>query len=72
MMGGEDEREGGALLYFNLSQPLAIAGAGREYPSPMTFLEAARRQKGAWVEGLEDLTKGEASQKIDELMAIAA
>jgi hypothetical protein len=50
IMGGEDEREGGALLYFGLSRPLEIAGAGREYPSPMTFLAAARRHKGVWVD----------------------
>jgi hypothetical protein len=31
LMGGEDERAGGALLYFNLSQPLDITGAQREY-----------------------------------------
>jgi len=34
VMGGEDERGGGALLYFNLSRPLDIVGAKREYPSP--------------------------------------
>lgn len=40
VMAGEDEREGGALLYFNLPRPLAIVGLGREYPSPAKFLEA--------------------------------
>lgn len=50
LMGGEDERNGGALLYFNLSQPLDIAGAGREYPSPMKFLAEARRHTGVWVD----------------------
>jgi hypothetical protein len=49
-MAGEDEREGGALLYFNLPRPLAIAGASREYPSPMKFLEEARRFPGAHVD----------------------
>jgi hypothetical protein len=48
-MGGEDEREGGALLFFNLNRPLDISGASREYPSPMKFLTEAH-QKGAWVE----------------------
>src|SRR4030095_5636301 len=43
LMGGEDERGGGALLYFNLSQPMNIAGAGREFPSPMKFLAEARQ-----------------------------
>jgi hypothetical protein len=50
LMGGEDERNGGALLYFNLIRPLEIAGAGREYPSPMRFLAEARRQAGVWMD----------------------
>jgi hypothetical protein len=45
LMGGEDERAGGALLYFNLSQPLEITGAQREYPSPMKFLAEARQHR---------------------------
>src|SRR5207244_3474862 len=48
VLAGEDEREGGALLYFNLDRPLAIAGASREYPSPMQFVEEARRRKNGW------------------------
>jgi hypothetical protein len=50
LMAGEDEREGGALLYFNLPSPLAITGSGREYPSPLTFLHEARKHKGVWVD----------------------
>jgi hypothetical protein len=50
VMGGEDEREGGALLYFNRAAPLEIAGAKREFPSPMQFLEAARRETGVWID----------------------
>jgi hypothetical protein len=50
VMGGEDEREGGALLYFNLEEPLAITGASREFPSPMRFLAEARKQTGVWVD----------------------
>ncbi len=42
LMAGEDEREGGALLYFNLQAPLPLAGADREFPSPVEFLEQAR------------------------------
>ena len=34
LMAGEDEREGGALLYFNLDKPLPIQGSSREFPSP--------------------------------------
>ncbi len=50
LMGGEDERAGGALLYFNLTQPLPISTAGREYPSPMKFLAEARQHQGVWVD----------------------
>ena len=46
VMAGEDEREGGALLYFNLPEPLGVAGTSREYPSPMKFVEQARPQPG--------------------------
>lgn len=51
LMAGEDEREGGALMYYNLDQPLPIqqlheeypAEVRREYPSPVAFLEMARK-----------------------------
>jgi len=49
VMGGEDEREGGALLFFDLPRPLAIQEATREYPSPSRFLREARRG-GAWID----------------------
>jgi hypothetical protein len=49
-MGGEDERAGGALLFFNLKQPLAITGAAWEYPSSMKFLADARRREATWVD----------------------
>ena len=50
VMAGEDEREGGALLFFGLKTPLAITGSTREYPSPMKFVAAARRHKGVWID----------------------
>ncbi|MBX3411359.1 MAG: CehA/McbA family metallohydrolase [Pirellulales bacterium] len=50
VLGGEDERAGGALLYFNLPQPLEISAAEQEYPSPMKFLLEARRQENAWID----------------------
>src|SRR5213593_976 len=49
-MGGEDERGGGALLYFHLDAPLAITNATREHPSSAQFLAEARRQAGVWVD----------------------
>ena len=50
VMTGEDEREGGALLYFHLPKPLDITGATQEFPSPMKFLAAARQHTGTWVD----------------------
>ena len=50
VMAGEDEREGGALLYLNLPGPLPVAGSSREYPSPMRFVAEARRFPGAWID----------------------
>lgn len=50
LLAGEDEREGGALLYFNLAEPLPIAGSKREYPSPIKFLELARQSSGVHVD----------------------
>lgn len=49
-LAGEDEREGGALLYFGLREPLPLAGSQREYPPPMTFLLQARQQQGVHVD----------------------
>jgi hypothetical protein len=44
-LAGEDERGGGALLYFNLPAPLpGFENMGRETPSAMTFLRAAKAQ----------------------------
>jgi hypothetical protein len=50
VMAGEDEREGGALMYFNRSRPLAIAGSTREYPSPMKFVDQARQDGPVWID----------------------
>jgi hypothetical protein len=50
VMAGEDEREGGALLFFHLRRPLNIAGSGREYPSPLEFVTQARRQPSVWID----------------------
>ncbi|MCA9074963.1 MAG: carboxypeptidase regulatory-like domain-containing protein [Planctomycetaceae bacterium] len=47
LMAGEDEREGGALLYFGLEKPLDITGSSREFPSPMTFVQRARERQTA-------------------------
>lgn len=50
VMAGEDEREGGALLYFHLRKPLAIATPNREYPSPMKYVAEARLDEDVWID----------------------
>ena len=50
-MAGEDEREGGALLYFGLQKPLDLEGASREFPSPMHFaMQARQRSDRVWID----------------------
>lgn len=41
-LAGEDERGGGALLYFGLPQPLPLDGAAREFPPSLAFLRRAK------------------------------
>lgn len=45
LLAGEDERGGGALLYFNLPRPLPLPDRKqREYPPMARFLELAKRE----------------------------
>jgi hypothetical protein len=41
-LAGEDERGGGALLYFGLHAPLPLDGAAREFPPSAHFLSMAK------------------------------
>ncbi|MEE3369044.1 MAG: CehA/McbA family metallohydrolase [Planctomycetota bacterium] len=51
LRAGEDEREGGALLYFGLNRPLDLSAKSREFPSPMRFVKQARdRNKDVWID----------------------
>lgn len=51
VLAGEDERGGGALLYFHLNRPLEITKAEREIPSSLSFLKEAREaQPTVWVD----------------------
>lgn len=50
VLAGEDEREGGALLYFNLKEPLAISGAARHLPSSLVYAAEARKQPGVFID----------------------
>ncbi len=51
VMAGEDEREGGALLYFGMPAPLDITKATREVPSPLRFVRQAREKNPkVWID----------------------
>jgi hypothetical protein len=50
VLGSEDERQGGALLYLNLAAPLELGGDGPEHPSPVVHLKEALEQPSAWVD----------------------
>ena len=51
LTAGEDEREGGALLYFGLREPLDIATNNREFPSPLVYVDQAlTQQPDVWID----------------------
>lgn len=51
VLAGEDERGGGALLYFHLQKPLEITKAELEFPSSLTYLKLARLAKPTvWID----------------------
>ncbi len=47
---GEDERDGGAVLFFNLDEPLDLTQADNHYPTSMFFVRQARTQTGAHID----------------------
>lgn len=48
---GEDERQGGALIFFGLDRPLDLSVTSREFPSPMHFVAKARRANSdVWID----------------------
>jgi hypothetical protein len=51
IMAGEDEREGGALLFYGLNRPLDLSVRSREFPSPMSFVLKARQlNEQVWID----------------------
>lgn len=51
LLGGEDEREGGALLYFNLEKPLELPDRSQaEFPPMAQFLELASKTPEAHID----------------------
>ncbi len=49
-LAGEDERGGGALLYFNLKRPIQITDAEREYPSSAEYLILSKKSSQVHVD----------------------
>jgi hypothetical protein len=50
LLAGEDERKGGAFMYFNMQRPIDITTAEPEYPCPLHFIEQAKLQPSAWID----------------------
>lgn len=50
LLGGEDERRGGAFMYFNMQKPIDITTAEPEYPCPLRFIEQAKLQPSVWID----------------------
>lgn len=50
VLSGEDERDGGALLYHNMSEILDITAGEKTFPSSMEYLIPIRRMPGVHVD----------------------
>ncbi|MEZ5323998.1 MAG: CehA/McbA family metallohydrolase [Verrucomicrobiales bacterium] len=49
LIGGEDERDGGALLFFNLSKPIDVTAGQQHYPSSLDYAEQVE-VAGGWID----------------------
>lgn len=49
-VSGEDERDGGALLYMDLSPPIDITAGARHYPSSFIYAKQARARGAVWLD----------------------
>ncbi len=48
-LGGEDERDGGALLFFGLDRPIDITAGKQHFPSSLGYAKEAKAA-GAWID----------------------
>lgn len=48
-LGGEDERDGGALLFFGLDRPIDITAGRQHFPSSLGYAKEAKAA-GAWID----------------------
>jgi hypothetical protein len=49
-ISGEDERDGGALLFCDLERPLDITGGTEHFPSSLIYAKAARERGSKWID----------------------
>ena len=50
VMSGEDERDGGALLYCDLARPLEITRGAEHFPSSLLYAKQARERGAKWID----------------------
>ena len=50
VVSGEDERDGGALLYCDLDRPLDITGGAEHFPSSLLYAQQARGRGAKWLD----------------------
>jgi hypothetical protein len=49
-VSGEDERDGGALLYCDLTRPLEITSGAEHFPSSLLYAKQARERGAKWID----------------------
>ncbi len=49
-LGGEDERDGGALLFLDLQQPIEITAGTKHFPSSAVYAKQARERGARWID----------------------
>ena len=49
-LSGEDERDGGALLFCDLAHPLDITSGARHFPSSLLYAKQARERGAKWLD----------------------
>jgi hypothetical protein len=50
VVSGEDERDGGALLYCDLARPLDITSGAQHFPSSLLYAKQARERGAKWID----------------------
>ena len=50
VVSGEDERDGGALLYCDLARPLDITSGAKHFPSSLLYAKQARDRGAKWLD----------------------